>query len=229
MIEPSAYDAALARALQRYAGTSPATAQIAHHLALGSPSAERRAMRALVAAGSAEGADPRALLDVACAGEFLAAHVILHEDVTRRTRERAGTPTVFAIDGLAHGINAGDTLAALAFLHLLDVAADAPERSFARALRFQRAIREASAVWSVGVLAGEVARPASTDAIVIGLSCALGASLAGADEERVDAYERFGRALCLADASSVATLVASGIDAAGEVRAVLGVPREAMR
>ncbi|HTW84991.1 MAG TPA: hypothetical protein VMD91_13035 [Candidatus Sulfotelmatobacter sp.] len=66
-----------------------------------------------------------------CAVTILAAAARVHGDLATEVAQRGGLPTVWARFGVAHGINAGDTLAAVASLALVDGAAGPPERTLA--------------------------------------------------------------------------------------------------
>lgn len=219
---PPDLETALRAAVARFDGSSPVTEQVHRELGLDRPGAGRLLPRTVLAAAAAEGGDPAAALGVACAVELLAAHVAVHEDIALRAAERDGRAALWSRDGLAHGINAGDTLCALAFLQLLDEPAWSPARTAAMTRRLHAADYEACGRWAAALVAGERALPVESRAVLAGVACALGASAAGADPVRTDAYDRLGRAAALGDRSGAdSAAAAAGIDAGGGVRALL--------
>src|SRR6266545_6449199 len=89
---------------------------------------------------AAAGSDPQLAMPLACAVEWAHNFTLVHDDIQDGDHERRHRATVWSVWGVAQGINAGDTLHALAFEVLL-----APGRLAARRLRaghvLARAIR----------------------------------------------------------------------------------------
>jgi geranylgeranyl pyrophosphate synthase len=226
-------EAALEAAIRRFDGTSPVTPQVHHHVghAAGNPGLhERLRMQLVLEVVSEEGGRTEDGIDVACAVEILHNSTLVHDTVEDDAR---------SLFGLAHGINAGDALCALAYLQLLE---GPPRRTPEQTVLMTRALQEANFALCAGqaqelVLARNgAAEPGAYVAMIAGkaalfaVACELGALVAGASPERTHAYARLGRA------SGMATLVPpldareylrqadaiaseAGIDAGGRVRA----------
>jgi geranylgeranyl diphosphate synthase, type I len=123
--------------------------------------------------------------------------------------------------GLAHGINAGDALCAVAYLALLEGAAPrTPEQTVA----MTRVLLEAQLAMC-GAQARTIAG-AAIDAKValLGAACELGAVAAGAGSERANAYARLGRAYATASAEADALAASLGLDRDGRVRSLFAHP-----
>jgi geranylgeranyl diphosphate synthase type I len=129
-------DAALERAVTRLGDASGTSEQIRQHFAFGERTCPERTCGELVvhAAGDADAA-----LDAASAVTILAAATRVHGDLATGIAERGGRSTVWAKFGVAHGINAGDALAAVASLALTEDLAGPPPRMLA----MMRALHEA--------------------------------------------------------------------------------------
>jgi geranylgeranyl diphosphate synthase type I len=209
---PDSLDAFLEAAVRRFDGQSPLTAQILHHFAYdGNPGEAGRYVhfRLALAVAEEEGADPcSAAVDAASAIEVLHQSAVVHEDVDAADATRYGRPTVWSRFGLAHGINAGDALCAIAYLQLLEPPAG---RDPARTVLMTRRLHEANYAMCAGLAAGiefaaaQEVTPANylamaegTTCALFGAACELGALAAGADESRAQAYARLGRTYALA-------------------------------
>jgi len=150
-------------------------------------------MQLVLEVAAAEGASPDVAVDAACAVEILHHSTLVHAGVQH------GIPSPF---GLAHAINAGDALCAMAYLHVLDGPAQrAPERT----VLMTRVLHAANFALCAGLaaeIAFERAGAAGADeyramvegqAALFAAACELGALAAGAPPERAAAYARFGR------------------------------------
>jgi geranylgeranyl pyrophosphate synthase len=137
-------------------------------------------------------------IDVACAVEILHRSTLVHDTVEDAER---------APFGLAHGINAGDALCALAYLQLLG---GPPRRPPERTVEMTRALQAANFTLCAGQ-AQELAFAAGGSfgsdaylamiagkAALFSAACELGAFVAGASCERAQAYGRLGRAYATA-------------------------------
>ena len=209
------FEDALAGALQAFDGPSPVTAQVRHHVTRG-VEADRRArlrMQLVVAVAAEEGGSTDAALDVACAVELLNESTIVHRDIEVERHVRDRRSTLWAEFGLAHGINAGDALNAIAYLHLLSDR----RRDAALTVRMTRALQAASYD--------------GTTAALVGAACELGALSAGAPAGRAVAYGALGRSCALAGqteravtsnvwAEADAIAAAAEIDREGRIRAM---------
>ena len=233
MVMADSLEAALEAAIRRFDGTSPVTPQVHHHFGYAGDAAgahQRLRMQLVLEVVAEEGGRAADALDVACAVEILHNSTLVHDAVEDGARSRFG---------LAHGINAGDALCAMAYLQLLEgPSRRAPEVT----VQMTRALHEANFALCAGQAQELVfersgaAEPAAYDAMIAGqaalfaVACELGALVAGAPPERTQAYARLG------GTSGMATLVAAaaagdylaqadaiatetGIDASGRVRA----------
>jgi geranylgeranyl pyrophosphate synthase len=229
-------EAALAAAVRRFDGSSPVTPQV--HAHFGSGRSDRRArMHLVLEAALAEGGAPDDAVDAACAVEILHHSTLVHADVQH------DVPSPF---GLAHAINAGDALCAMAYLHVLDGPAHRPAE---RTVLMTRVLQAANFALCAA-LAAEIAfaragtvPPDDYVAMLEGKSalyaaaCELGALAAAAPPQRAAAYAGLGRAYATAGglddradlghtareirARADAAADAAGIDAGGRLRAAL--------
>jgi geranylgeranyl diphosphate synthase type I len=224
-------EAALEAAIRRFDGTSPVTSQVHHYFGYADDGAAANArlhMQLVLEVVAEEGGRFEDGLDVACAVEILHNSTLVHDTV------EAGVPF-----GLAHGINAGDALCAMAYLQLLEgPARRAPEKT----VLMTRALQEANFALCAGqaqeiafARAGTIEPDAylamiGGKAALFAAACELGALVAGASPERAQAYAGLGRTSGMAlhvhgpDARAYLTAAdanasAAGIDGSGRVRA----------
>ncbi|MDB5040525.1 MAG: polyprenyl synthetase [Candidatus Eremiobacteraeota bacterium] len=187
---------------------------------------ERRlCLRLALAVAEAEGGRPEDALDAACAVEIVYQFSLVHDDIEDGVPVRSGRDAVWSKFGLAHAINAGDALCAVAYLALLEGAAPrSPEQTVA----MTRVLLEAQLAMC-GAQARTIAG-AAIDAKValLGAACELGAVSAGAGSERANAYARLGRAYataCTTASAEADALAASfGLDRDGRVRSLFAHP-----
>jgi geranylgeranyl diphosphate synthase type I len=194
-------EAALEAAIRRFDGTSPVTSQV--HASFGfsgsaGRSGRRSRMQLVLEVVAEEGGSLDDGIDVACAVEILHNSTLVHDTVEDPQRSRFG---------LAHGINAGDALCALAYLQLLD---GPPRRPAERTVEMTRALQEANfslcagqaqeLTFAAGGSFGNDAYLAmlAGKAALFAAACELGAFVAGATCERAQAYGRLGRAYAIA-------------------------------
>jgi geranylgeranyl pyrophosphate synthase len=189
-------EAALEAAIRRFDGTSPVTPQVHHHFGYagdGAGAHQRLRMQLVLEVVAEEGGKVVAGLDVACAVEILHNSTLVHDTVEDAVRSHFG---------LAHGINAGDALCAMAYLQLLE---GPPSRAPEQTVLMTRALQEANFALCAGQ-AQELAfahdgavGPDAYVAMIAGkaalfaVACELGALVAGAPHERTQAYARLGR------------------------------------
>jgi geranylgeranyl pyrophosphate synthase len=215
-------DAALERAVTRLGDGSATSEQIRQHFAFGEGlrRGERPCGELVVAVAQEEGAPPDAVLDVACAVTIVAASARVHVDLETEVAERGGRPTVWAQCGVAHGINAGDALAAVAYLALLD---GSIARASERTIAMTHALNDAHlAACDAKARAIALGRTEALDVVPPALraaACRLGALAAGASAARVDAYARLGAAAAETNLDALAE--DAGIDRGGRVRTLL--------
>jgi len=194
-------EAALAAAIRRFDGPSPVTAQVhAHFGAAGEdgPRPRRFHMQLVLEVIAVEGGPLDDGVDVACAVEILYHSTLVHDAV-------AGGGSPF---GLAHGINAGDALCAMAYLQLLE---GPVQRSPEETVRMTRALQAAN-----------FAHCGGDRAALVAVACELGALVAGASRERAEAYARLGRSYAQAlPAEGDALAAGASIDRSGRVRTLL--------
>lgn len=203
-------EAALEAAVRRFDGTSPVTPQVHHHFGYagdGAGAYPRLRMQLVLEAVAEEGGAVDDGLDVACAVEILHNSILVHEDIE---------DGVWSRFGLAHGINAGDALCAMAYLQVLE---GPPRRPPEQTVRMTRALHAANFELCGG-----------DETAIFAVACELGALVAGASSERAGAYAKLGRTSAralqtegdvqkafLAEADALAA--EAGIDAGGRVRA----------
>lgn len=193
------FERALEAAVRRYDGPAPISSQIRHHF---STAGTRVRALAVLAVAQAEGADSTAALDAACAIEILHQYWNVHDEIASDVRDHAGRATIYARWGLAHGVNAGDSLCAIGYLTLL--ASDVP-RPAERTLAMTRVLHQANFAMCQGAASDIVfaanARMSREDyltmiggktAALVGAACELGALAAGAAPERARAYADLG-------------------------------------
>jgi geranylgeranyl pyrophosphate synthase len=213
-------DAALERAITRLGDASATSEQIRQHFAFGErPCGERACGELVVAVAQEEGGTAALVLDAASAVTIVAAAARVHADLATEVAERAGRPTVWARFGIAHGINAGDALGAVACLALADDPAGPPERTLA----MMRALHDAYLAASDG-RARAIARDrldllGALPTALRAVACRLGALAAAAPPERAGAYAALGAAP--SEASRDALAERAGIDRSGRVRALV--------
>jgi geranylgeranyl pyrophosphate synthase len=165
-----------------------------------------KAVRPTLAVLSAQAVGSPAQVGVpgALAVEFVHNFSLLHDDVMDRDEERRHRPTAWTVFGNSAAILAGDALLALAFEALLDVP---PERSQA-AQRSLAAATQQLIVGQVDDLDFEqrldvgveecLQMAAGKTAALMACSASIGARLAAADVDVVQALESFGYQLGLA-------------------------------
>ena len=166
-------------------------------------------MELVLAVATVEGGVPGDAVDAACAVAILHHPGLVHADLDG-DRE----PSVPAHFGSAPGINAGDALLALAYLHVLDSPAARPA---ARTVAMTRTLHEANYALCAGL-----------PGALLGAACELGALAAGCPTDRAASYGRLGRSSAVAaESDSDVTIAtdriadAAGIDPAGTIRALL--------
>ena len=195
-----------------YDGTSPVYEMIRYHFGYGAqPQAKRgKRLRAqlLLRVAVEEGAPAECALDAAVAIEVLHNYSLVHDDIEDGDELRHGRTTVWSKFGMAHGINAGDSLCAISYLSLLANASNLPSDRIAT---MTRTLHEANLEMCAGqgmdisFESAERVRMADYAAMINGktaalfaASCELGALAAGASPERARDYGRLGRAYGLA-------------------------------
>jgi geranylgeranyl diphosphate synthase type I len=194
-------EAALEAAIRRFDGTSPVTPQVHAYFGYAGDAgrtAPRSRMQLVLEVVAEEGGAVGDGIDVASAVEILHNSTLVHDAVEDPARSRFG---------LAHGINAGDALCALAYLQVLEgPARRAPEQTveMTRALQAANfALCAAQADELAFARAGEVSHGAYLEmlrgqAALYAVACELGAFACGASCERAQTYGRLGRLLGVA-------------------------------
>jgi geranylgeranyl pyrophosphate synthase len=195
-VKADSLEAALETAIRRFDGTSPVTPQVHEYFGYASggrrPNARSR-MRLVLEVVAEEGGALDAGIDVACAVEILYSSTLVHDAVEDPERSRFG---------LAHSINAGDALCALAYLQLLEgPARRAPEQTveMTRSLQAANFALCAGQAQEIAFATGRAFDDGAYLAMLEGkaalfaAACELGAFVAGASCERAQAYGRLGR------------------------------------
>ena len=150
------------------------------------------------------GADVADALDAAVAVEILHNYSLVHDDIEDRDELRHGRQTLWARDGIAQAINAGDAMCALSFLSLTK-AASRIEAS--RVLEMVEVLHEAHRVMCNGQsmdLQFETATHVALDeyermiagktGALFAASARLGALCAGCEAATIAEYDALGRA-----------------------------------
>lgn len=186
-VAPDSLANVLEAALRRFDGASPVTEQVHYHFTESDPARGTDALRwmelVLTVAEAAGGAADRAT-DAAAAVAILHQYARVHADVGA-----VDGASVSARFGIAHGINAGDALSALAYLQLL---VDSEiERPAAQTVAMTRALQEANYAMCGGAAGA-----------LLGAACELGALAAGVSPERARAFARIGHGCAGLDAST---------------------------
>ncbi|HYZ15887.1 MAG TPA: polyprenyl synthetase family protein, partial [Candidatus Acidoferrum sp.] len=208
MHSPPALDSletALERAVSRFDDTSPAAEQIRYHFGFGEARRGKRLRSRLVLeVAEEEGGAPDDAIDAAIAVEVIHEFSLIHDDIQDGDRLRRGRETVWSRFGLAHGINTGDALCAVAYLALFEGTVKRPAE---RTIAMSRALLEAHLAMCAGQgrdIAFETEPRVTMDdyramiggktATLFGAACELGALAADASPDRAAAYARLGRA-----------------------------------
>jgi len=206
VVERDNIEAALASAVRRFDGASPVTEQLHHHFGYidrsGAPCLRVR-MQLVVEVAAAEGGSATDALDLGAAVEILHNYSLVHLDIADGDDVRDGRATVWQRYGVAHGINAGDALCALAYLEVLTGSDRRPPE---RTLLMTHVLQDANYAMCAGQaadIAFDRAAHVGLDAYLtmienktgalFGAACQLGALHAGADDQRAKAYARLGR------------------------------------
>jgi geranylgeranyl diphosphate synthase type I len=206
VVERDDIEAALASAIHRFDGASPVTEQLHHHfgyLDRGGAPCPRVRMQLVLEVAAAEGTSPDDALDLGAAVEILHNYSLVHLDIEDGGDARGGREAVWQRYGIAHGINAGDALCALAYLEVLT---GCDHRTPERTLLMTHVLQDANYAMCAGQaadIAFDRAEHVAPDAYLtmienktgalFGAACQLGALHAGADEQRARAYARLGR------------------------------------
>ena len=129
--------------LQSYAERDPLAEQLHYHFALtqgNSRHGKRLRPRLLMAAAASYGAKPERTMPACIAVELLHNYSLIHDDIQDADRLRHGRPTLWAVYGVEHGINAGDAVGALAHVALADIVeTHGAETAFAMSLELAEA------------------------------------------------------------------------------------------
>jgi geranylgeranyl diphosphate synthase type I len=207
MLSPTTVDsleAALERAVSRFDDGSVTSAQMRYHLGFGDVGRRGKRLRSrlVLTVAEEEGGSIAAALDPACAVEIVHEFSLVHDDIEDGDRLRRGRESVWSLFGLAHGINAGDALCAVAYLALLDGTVSRPPE---RTVAMTRVLHEAQLAMCGGQgrdIAFETqpfvsmtdyrAMVAGKTAALFAAASELGALAAGADADRARAYARIG-------------------------------------
>jgi len=189
-------------------GASPIGEQVRWHFGIGTGGAgprrgKRLRPRLLFNAAFEEGGTFEQAVDAAVAIEVLHNYSLVHDDIEDGDKLRHGTETVWARYGVAHGVNAGDSMCAVSYLALLRNTAGLPPK---RIVAMMQVLHQAN----LGMCAGqgydigfEVAAHVTISeylamidgktAALFGASCELGARATGCSDDRSRAYGELGR------------------------------------
>jgi geranylgeranyl diphosphate synthase type I len=198
----------LARALDRHRGNSPIYDMIRYHFGYEGGTVGRTGKRLrpqlLLRVALEEGGSAEAALDAAAGIEILHNYSLVHDDIEDNDKLRHGRATVWSRYGVAHGINAGDALCAMAYLALLQNEASLPADRIAK---MTRVLHEANLAMCEGqgldigfesqafvTLDQYLEMIGGKTAALFAASCELGALSAGADAARARTYAALGRA-----------------------------------
>ncbi|MEI8165465.1 MAG: polyprenyl synthetase family protein [Chloroflexales bacterium] len=157
----------------------------------------------------AAGGDPAQAVPLAAGLQLLHDFTLIHDDIEDDSATRRGRATLWALWGLAQGINAGDGMFVVAHLaiHRLSELGVAPERVLAVLRRFDEVILEVCEGQFLDISFEGDLRITPDDylamigrktAILISGSCELGALVAGTTPANADALAAFGKSVGLA-------------------------------
>lgn len=136
-------------------------------------------------------------IDSAVALELVHTASLVHDDIMDEAAERRGRPSIYAAHGRDGAILVGDYLFTQAFA----LAASLPKQAMALTADACRRLCEGQlreqAILASGIpdRAAYVAVIRDKTAALLAAGCAIGASMAGADEARVQALHRYGEAI----------------------------------
>lgn len=187
---------------------SPIGDQVRWHFGIGTGGGgprrgKRLRPRLLFNAAFEEGGTFEQAVDAAVAIECLHNYSLVHDDIEDGDKLRHGSETVWARYGIAHGVNAGDSMCSVSYLALLRNTSSLPP---SRIVAMTQVLHEAN----LGMCAGqgydigfEIAAKVTMEqylamidgktAALFGASCELGARAAGASDARASAYGELGR------------------------------------
>ncbi|MBN2003346.1 MAG: polyprenyl synthetase family protein [Anaerolineae bacterium] len=157
----------------------------------------------------AQGGQWNQALPAAAAVELLHNFTLIHDDIEDRDEFRRGRATLWTIWGEAQAINAGDALYTLAYRALLSLdAVNLPAERVLQAARcYSHAILKITEgqCWDIGFeTISQVSETAyltmirGKTATLLGMACELGAIIAGADPDAIQAMRTFGEAVGMA-------------------------------
>jgi len=194
----ASFEQYLAAFLKRQSNASAVHLQLEQHFCLGvnatAGRAKRLRPRLVMAAAMSLGASAQSVLAACTAIELLHNYSLIHDDIEDGDRLRHGRETLWSRFGLAHGVNAGDAVGALAQIALKPAASDfGSDTAFAMNVDLATAnvkMCEGQAVdiELEGAASDQVNLPlylemiASKTAALFACAASLGARCAGADE-----------------------------------------------
>jgi len=203
-------ETAIERAVTRFDDGSPAGEQLRYHFGFGEASRRGKRLRSrlVIEVAAEEGVRAAEVIDAAVAIEMVHEFSLIHDDIEDGDTMRRGRATTWNHFGLAHGVNAGDALCAMAYLSLLDAAAG---KDAARVAAQTETLLRAHVEMTAGQardISFEIAAYVAMDeyhtmiagktGALFGAACALGALGAGSGRERAEAYSALGRAYGMA-------------------------------
>ena len=153
---------------------------------------------------AAAGAEESAGLAGAVAIELVHNFSLVHDDIIDRDLERRHRPTVWATHGVGHAIVAGDALSTLAFQLLLEEPTSERVRAAVQLAEATQAMIAGQAQDMASELRDSLPvdeclqMEAGKTGALLSCASAMGAILAGADTETVDALAGYGRHLGIA-------------------------------
>ncbi|MDQ6780586.1 MAG: polyprenyl synthetase family protein [Candidatus Eremiobacteraeota bacterium] len=202
----ASFERYLADFLHAQLRNDPVAQHLCYHFGLTDPASARRGKRVrprlTMAAAAALGASAETTFPACCAIELLHNYSLIHDDIEDADTLRHGRQTVWAAFGLAHGINAGDAVGALAHIALEPVM---PRLGASAAALMGLDLARANFAMCQGqaldlALEGGAITDLETyrqmiegkTAALFACACALGARCAGAAQEEVDRCRAIG-------------------------------------
>ncbi len=140
-LEKNSKDADVAQAFERYlfdfverqSNDNEVYRQIKHHFGYTEGANLRRGKRLrprlVIAAAQSFGVNPESAFPACAAVELLHNYSLIHDDIEDGDALRHGRQTLWSAFGLAHGVNAGDNLGALAHLALIPLSTMLDEKA----------------------------------------------------------------------------------------------------
>jgi len=189
-------------------GDSPIGEQVRWHFGIGAGDrgprrGKRLRPRLLLHTAFEEGGTFERAIDAAIALECLHNYSLVHDDIEDHDELRHGAQTLWSRYGIAHGVNAGDSMCAVSYLALLRNTARVPIERIGAMMQTLHAANLAMCAgqgYDIGFESAPLVSMREYHAMIdgktaalFGAACELGARAAGVSDARALAYGELGR------------------------------------